>query len=248
MEFLTIKDITYGYQGTSPVVDGVNLVIKKGEFHCLLGQSGCGKTTLLKLASGLLQPDKGSILLNGKGMTDPSYECGFVFQSPTLLEWKTVMDNVLLPVSLRRKLTEENREYATALLKMIGLSAYDNRYPTQLSGGQQSRVALARALIQKPSMLFLDEPFAALDAITREELQEDLLRICQLQNTTVLFITHDISEAVYLSDRVAVMDKGSIIYEEEVDLAKPRTMEMRYGSYFNDLCLTLRQTMSEGRS
>jgi NitT/TauT family transport system ATP-binding protein len=248
MEFLTIKDVTYGYQGTSPVVNGVNLIIKKGEFHCLLGKSGCGKTTLLKLASGLLKPDAGSIHLNGKAMIDPSHECGFVFQSPTLLEWKTVMDNVLLPVSLRRKLIEEDREHAAALLEMIGLSAYHNRYPTQLSGGQQSRVSLARALIQKPSMLFLDEPFAALDAITREELQEDLLRICQLQNTTVLFITHDISEAVYLSDRIAVMDKGSIIYEEEVDLAKPRTMKMRYGLYFNDLCLTLRQIMSEGKS
>lgn len=248
MNFLTIKDVTYGYQESSPVVDKVALTIKKGEFHCLIGKSGCGKTTLLKLASGLLNPDQGDIYLNEKKITGPSHECGFVFQSPTLLEWKTVMDNVLLPVSLRRKLRKEDYEHAETLLEMVGLSSQHNRYPTQLSGGQQSRVALARALVQKPSMLFLDEPFAALDAITREELQEDLLKICHGQHTTVLFITHDISEAVYLSDSVSLMDKGRIIYEEKVTLPKPRTIKMRYDAYFNDLCLTLRQMMSEGQS
>ncbi len=246
MEFLTMNNLTYGYPGTAPVVDGVQFTIKKGEFHCLLGKSGCGKTTLLKLAAGLLQPDQGSIRLNNKTVTEPSPEAGFVFQSPTLLEWKTVLENVLLPVSLHRKPTEKDQERAAMLLEMIGLSAHQNRYPTQLSGGQQSRVALARALIQKPSMLFLDEPFAALDAITREELQEDLLKICHLQNTTVLFITHDIAEAVYLSDHVAVMEKGRIIYQEKVELEKPRTLKIRYGSYFNRFCLTLRQIMSEG--
>ncbi|OLN23545.1 nitrate ABC transporter ATP-binding protein [Domibacillus antri] len=244
MSFLTIKDGTYGYQGKEPILHGINWEIEKGGFHCLLGKSGCGKTTLLKLAAGLLKPDSGHIYLHGKEMTEPSHECGFVFQSPTLLEWKTVMDNVLLPLSLRRKLTGEDREHAASILELIGLSEHLNRYPAQLSGGQQSRVALARALIQHPSMLFLDEPFAALDAITREELQDDLLKICQLHNTTVLFITHDIAEAVYLSDRVAVMDQGRIIHAEDVNLAKPRTMKMRYDPYFNELCLQLRQIMS----
>ncbi|WNS78461.1 ABC transporter ATP-binding protein [Domibacillus sp. DTU_2020_1001157_1_SI_ALB_TIR_016] len=247
MEILTIKNADFMYQGKQAVISDVNLDITKGEFHCLLGKSGCGKTTLLKLASGLLQPDKGIIQLDGKELDGPYQECGFMFQSPTLLEWKTVMDNVLLPIFLKRKVTEEDRKHAASLLDMVGLSEHHNRYPAQLSGGQQSRVSLARALIQHPSMLFLDEPFAALDAITREELQEDLLRICQLHQTTVLFITHDISEAVYLSDRISVMDRGRIICEEKVLLKKPRLINMRYEPYFNHLCLTLRQKMSEGR-
>ena len=247
MSFLTINNVTYSYQGQSIIIDKVNWEVKKGEFHCLLGKSGCGKTTLLKLASGLLQPDTGNIQLQGKQVTEPSHECGFVFQSPTLLEWKTVIDNVLLPISLKRKLTLSDREHAAQLLELVGLSSQFERYPLQLSGGQQSRVALARALIQKPSMLFLDEPFAALDAITREELQDDVLRICNLQNTTVLFITHDISEAVYLSDRVAVMEKGKIIYASDVKLTKPRTFKTRYDAGFNELCLQIRQVMSGGQ-
>lgn len=247
MSFLTINNVTYSYQGQNVIINGVNWEVKKGEFHCLLGKSGCGKTTLLKLASGLLQPDIGNIQLQGKQVTKPSHECGFVFQSPTLLEWKTVLDNVLLPISLKRRMTLADREHAAHLLELVGLSSHFERYPLQLSGGQQSRVALARALIQEPSMLFLDEPFAALDAITREELQDDVLRICNLQNTTVLFITHDISEAVYLSDRVAVMEQGKIIYASDVKLAKPRTFKTRYDASFNELCLQIRQVMSGGQ-
>jgi NitT/TauT family transport system ATP-binding protein len=128
------------------------------------------------------------------------------------------------------------------------LASYYDRYPSQLSGGQQSRVAIARALVQKPSLLLLDEPFAALDAITREELQDDLLRMCNMHNITVLFITHDISEAVYLSDVVAVMAQGEIVYHSTVELDRPRKMKMRYDLYFNELCLTLRQVMSGERS
>ncbi|MFJ5623923.1 ABC transporter ATP-binding protein [Peribacillus loiseleuriae] len=248
MAFLIVNDVTYSYQGKGAVINRVSWGIEEGEFHCLLGKSGCGKTTLLKLAAGLLQVDTGSIFLNGKEVVKPSPEAGFVFQSPTLLEWKTVMDNVLLPVSLRRKVTTKDRENAMKLLETVGLAEYIHRFPAQLSGGQQSRVAIARALIQQPSMMFLDEPFAALDAITREELQDDLLKICKQQNTTVLFITHDISEAVYLSDRIAVMDQGSIIYQTVVQLSKPRTVEVRYSPYFNDLCLNVRQVMGAERS
>ncbi|KAB7705564.1 ATP-binding cassette domain-containing protein [Bacillus aerolatus] len=246
MSFLSIEDVSFRYQGKNAVINQANWEIEKGEFHCLLGKSGCGKTTLLKIASGLLPPNEGRVYLQGKELTEPSHECGFVFQSPALLEWKTVMDNVLLPVVLRRKTTPEDREKAVALLELVGLCDYLNRHPAQLSGGQQSRVALARALIQKPSMMFLDEPFASLDAITREELQEDLLKICQLEGTTVLFITHDISEAVYLADRVAVMEQGEIIYEADVNLLKPRTVEMRYDPNFNELCLKVRQVMGGG--
>lgn len=248
MSFLTIKDVTYSYQGKKSVIHRVNWEINKGEFHCLLGRSGCGKTTLLKLAAGLLHSDEGSIHLQGREVVKPSSKCGFVFQSPTLLEWKTVLDNVLLPIKLKRRITEEDRKQALELLELVGLGSYVQRFPSQLSGGQQSRVAIARALVQKPALLFLDEPFAALDAITREELQDDLLRICSMHNTTVLFITHDISEAVYLSDVVAVMEQGGIVYQSTVELERPRKMEMRYDSYFNELCLTLRQAMGGGRS
>lgn len=248
MSFLTIKDATYSYQGKKSVIHRVNWEINKGEFHCLLGRSGCGKTTLLKLAAGLLHSDEGSIHLQGREVVKPSSECGFVFQSPTLLEWKTVLDNVLLPIKLKRRITEEDRKQALELLELVGLGSYVQRFPSRLSGGQQSRVAIARALVQKPALLFLDEPFAALDAITREELQDDLLRICSMHNTTVLFITHDISEAVYLSDVVAVMEQGGIVYQSTVELERPRKMEMRYDSYFNELCLTLHQAMGGGRS
>lgn len=245
MSFLTIEDVTYRYQqGREPVLRGINWEIKEGEFHCLLGKSGCGKTTLLKLAAGLLSSDEGSILLQGKEVVKPSPLCGFVFQSPNLLEWKTVIDNVLLPIKLKRKITKEDHHQAMELLELVGLEAHSERYPMQLSGGQQSRVALVRALIQRPSLLFLDEPFAALDAITREELQDDLLRICQLHNITVLFITHDIAEAVYLSDIAAVMAQGEIVYKTPVKLERPRRMSMRYEPYFNELCLTLRQVMN----
>ena len=195
----------------------------------------------------MLHSDEGSIRLQGSEVVKPSPQCGFVFQSPTLLEWKTVIDNVLLPITLKRKITEEDRKQALELLELVGLASYDDRYPSQLSGGQQSRVAIARALVQKPSLLFLDEPFAALDAITREELQDDLLRICKLHNTTVLFITHDISEAVYLSDVVAVMEQGEIVYQSTVQLERPRKLEMRYAAYFNELCLTLRRVMGGER-
>ncbi|USK58551.1 ABC transporter ATP-binding protein [Peribacillus asahii] len=243
MSFLTIEDLTYSYQEKTTVLHGVNWSIEEGEFHCFLGKSGCGKTTLLKLAAGLLPSHPGMIHLKGKEVTEPLDECGFVFQSPTLLEWKTVLENVLLPISLKRKITKQDRQYGLEVLEMVGLTTYLDRYPTQLSGGQQSRVAIARALIQKPTMLFLDEPFAALDAITREELQDDLLKICKLHHTTVLFITHDIAEAVYLSDRIAVMNQGQIIFDTAVKLEKERNAEMKYAPYFNELCLTLRHVL-----
>lgn len=247
MSFLALHNVTYKYQGTNPVMDKINWEIQEQAFHCLLGKSGCGKTTLLKLAAGLLPSQTGAVYLQGKEVLKPSPQAGFVFQSPTLLEWKSVMDNVLLPISLKRKLTGEDKEYAMSLLKLVGIDAHSEKYPTQLSGGQQSRVAIARALIQKPSMLFLDEPFAALDAITREELQDDFLKLCHMQQITVLFITHDIAEAVYLSDHIAVMAAGQITYELTVPLPKPRTMEMRYEPSFNKLCLQVRQAMEGDR-
>ena len=245
MTFLDIQGVNYTYQGQEKVVREVSWTVARGEFHCLVGRSGCGKTTLLKLAAGLLTPDSGQVLLEGARIVKPGPQSGFVFQSPTLLEWKTVLDNVLLPVTLQRKPGPADHARATVLLELMGLTACAGRYPHELSGGQQSRVALARALVLAPTLLLLDEPFAALDAITREELQDDLLRLCALGQTSVLFVTHDIHEAVYLSDRVAVMTRGEISEVIPVALARPRQRAWRYEPEFNGLCSQVRQAMDE---
>jgi NitT/TauT family transport system ATP-binding protein len=245
MAYLSLQDVRYSYTKNNLIVDTVSFDVEKGKFHSLLGKSGCGKTTLLKLAAGLLTPNQGSILLQGERIK-PSEKIGFVFQSPTLLEWKTVMDNVLLPVSLKQKVTKEHVEKAESLLDLMGLSHLTKEYPARLSGGQQSRVSIARALMGSPTLLYMDEPFSALDAITREELQDDLLRLCDLHQMTVLFVTHDISEAVYLSDRIAVMDKGRIIHEFIVDLQDRHTPDSRYSGQFSQLCLEIRTALSGG--
>jgi len=243
MSFLDMKQVSYTYPGWPAVVHRVDWDIAQGELHGLVGRSGCGKTTLLKLAAGLLPLDEGTITLQDMAVLKPGPQLGFVFQSPTLLEWHKVLDNVLLPVSLQRKPMPNDVVRAEQLLALMGLSSHSHHYPRQLSGGQQSRVAIARALILEPAILLMDEPFAALDAITREELQNDLLTLCRLRKTTVFFVTHDITEAVYLADRVAVMDSGRIRQDIRVDLPKPRGREVRYSPAFNEICARLRHAM-----
>lgn len=210
MSFLSLRGVTFGYPGHAPVVQGLDLELAAGEIYCLVGRSGCGKTTLLKLAAGLLQPSAGAVTVQGAAPGDRR-AVGFVFQQPTLLDWLTVRDNVLLPVSLQRRPGPADVQAAEALLAQLGLQAVSQRRPRQLSGGQQSRVALARALLLQPTLLLLDEPFAALDALTREELQRDLLRLCRTQGTTAFFVTHDIGEAVFLGDRVSVLAAGRLV-------------------------------------
>lgn len=241
--FVAIERASYRYGAEPAIVDRVDWAIPRGAFHCLVGRSGSGKTTLLKLAAGLLAPDEGSVRIEGVALEGPGSRIGFVFQQPTLLDWLSVHDNVLLPLSLKRRPGAQDREKARTLLDLVGLGAYAQRHPSQLSGGQQSRVAVARALIGEPDLLLLDEPFAALDALTREELQDDLLALCGLNATTVLFVTHDITEAVYLADRVAIMAAGRLHHEMGIDLPRPRQREMRYDQPFNALCRELRQAM-----
>lgn len=241
-----MRGVSYSFPAYPQVVNQVDWQIARGEVHSLVGRSGCGKTTLLKLAAGLLLPDAGTVTVDGQALRKPGSQLGFVFQAPTLLEWKTVLDNVLLPVTLQRKPLPADRARADELLALMGLSGLGRRFPTELSGGQQSRVAIARALLLAPSLLLLDEPFAALDAITREELQDDFLRICRLAQTTVFFVTHDISEAVYLADRVAVMADGKITDDLAVDLPWPRGRELRYGAPFNAVCAQVRRAMDGG--
>ncbi len=243
MGFLDIERIGFAYPQRPPVVDDVEWHTGAGEFHCLVGRSGCGKTTLLKLAAGLLRPQAGRILLRGAEIRAPGPQLGFMFQAPTLLDWRRAIDNVLLPVSLQRRPDAQDRQRALALLDQLGLASHARSYPRQLSGGQQSRVALARALILEPPLLLLDEPFAALDAITRAELQDDLLRTCRTHGTTVLFVTHDLHEAVYLGDRIAVMHAGRIVDDIRIELPAPRTQALRHGAPFNAYCAQVRQTM-----
>lgn len=247
MSGLVFHNVTLSYGAGLPAVDQASFAIRPGEFLSLVGRSGCGKTTVLKLAAGLLQADHGTIELAGSQVTGPGRNVGIVFQSPTLLEWKSIRDNVVLPIALRRKPTAEDEERADSLLAMMGIRAHADKYPSELSGGQQSRVAIARALLQDPAVLLMDEPFAALDAITREELQDELLQMSQQRSMTVLFITHDIPEAVYLSDRVAVMEQGRILQDVTIPLAKPRTPEMRYSPSFSEWSLTVRRMMEGGR-
>lgn len=241
--FLDMRGVSYSFPDYPKVVKQVDWQIARGEVHSLVGRSGCGKTTLLKLAAGLLLPDAGTVTVDGQTLRKPGSQLGFVFQAPTLLEWTTVLDNVLLPVTLQRSPSVDDRARADELLALMGLAGLGARFPTELSGGQQSRVAIARALLLAPSLLLLDEPFAALDAITREELQDDLLRICRLAQTTVFFVTHDISEAVYLADRVAVMADGHITEDLAVDLPWPRHRALRYGAPFNAVCAQVRRAM-----
>lgn len=215
----------------------------RGAIHCLLGRSGCGKTTLLKLAAGLIAPDSGLVRVGGEPVRGPAPGVGFVFQAPTLLAWLSALDNVLLPVSLERRPQAADREAARDLLGTMGLGDLAGRRPGSLSGGQQSRVALARALVTEPGLLLLDEPFAALDALTREELQDDLLRLCASRGTAALFVTHDIGEAVYLGDRVGVMAAGRLVHEDAVPLPRPRPPGIRYDPAFGTVCRSLRAVM-----
>jgi NitT/TauT family transport system ATP-binding protein len=237
VSLLTLEDVRFAFPGWPPTVDGASLEVAAGAFHCLVGRSGCGKTTLLKLAAGLLVPDSGRVVFAGRAQ-----DIGFVFQVPNLLEWLRVIDNVLLPVSLHHRPRQEELERALQLLEQLGLREHANKRPRQLSGGQQSRVALARALILQPSLLLLDEPFAALDAITREELQRDLLAMCRQQRTTVLFVTHDIGEAVYLGDAVDVVEGGRISQEIPIELPE-RTGAVRTSAAFARHCEQVRAAL-----
>lgn len=242
--FVDMQQVVYTYARGRPIVDGVSWSLNEGRFHCLVGRSGCGKTTLLKLAAGLLVPQSGQVRQRDGRPVRPGPQLGYMFQAPTLLDWQHVIDNVLLPVSLQRRPQTADIVRARELLTLLGLDDHAQRYPRELSGGQQSRVALARALILEPEFLLLDEPFAALDAITRGELQDDLLRICRARRTTVLFVTHDISEAVYLADRVGVMHQGRLLADITVDLPAARSQTMRHGAAFNQICAAVFATMT----
>jgi NitT/TauT family transport system ATP-binding protein len=234
---------------TTAVAD-VSLNVGKNEFVCLVGPSGCGKSTLLRLAAGLLLPDRGSVSIGGERVREPRSDTGIVFQSPTLLPWATILDNVLFPAKMMRLDGPEIRERAKSLLTLVGLGGLERRFPRELSGGMQQRAGICRALIHNPDVLLMDEPFGALDALTREELTIELLRIWTTQPKTILFVTHSISEAVMLSDRVVVMSArpGRVAEVLRVHLPRPRNFEMESADEFHRCTQRIRQLIFGDRT
>ncbi|PKO23129.1 MAG: ABC transporter ATP-binding protein [Chloroflexi bacterium HGW-Chloroflexi-1] len=205
-------------------LDSLSLAVAEGEFLAIVGPSGCGKSTLLRLLSGLERPISGEVRLRGRPLTAPRREIGFVFQRANLMPWRTVLRNIALPLEVNHTSQAEALARAEALVSLVGLDGFAGAYPNQLSGGMQQRVALARALIHEPSVLLLDEPFGALDALTRERMNSELLRIWGLRRPTVVMVTHSISEALFLADRVLVMTPrpGQVRAEFPVPLPRPR--------------------------
>ena len=200
----------------------ISLAIRKNEFVSLLGPSGCGKTTLIRIIAGLLTADRGDVLVNQQGVTAPGHDRCMVFQQFGLLPWRTVLSNVEFGLEIEGMAREERRAVAEKYLELVGLKGFESYYPHQISGGMQQRVGIARALSKKPEILLMDEPFGAVDAQTREQLQEELLKIWAQTETTVVFVTHSIDEAIYLSDRVVVMQARPGRIKEEVRIDLPR--------------------------
>lgn len=228
-----IKNIL-GKKEKLTVLDDFDLDVNEGEFLSLLGPSGCGKSTFLNILAGLDDYDQGEILVDEKPLEKRSFNRGIVFQSYALLPWRTVIRNLELGLEIRRVDRRERRKIAHRYLELMGLAAFENQYPHQLSGGMRQRVAIARVLAYHPDLLLMDEPFAALDAQTRETLQIELLRIWEVDKKTIIFVTHSIDEAILLSDRVAFMSSrpGHIKEIIPIDLPRPRTEEIRNSAEF----------------
>ena len=230
MKSLTIRNLskTYfdPYAGSHvTAVHDVSLEVKAGEFVSIVGPSGCGKTTILNMAAGFLPPSGGEILVDGRPVRGPGPDRGVVFQSFALFPWKTVLENVAFGPRMRGLPKEECDRIAREFVALAGLSHAAQRYPAELSGGMQQRVGVARALANNPDVLLMDEPFASVDAQTRMTLQEELTRIWMERKPTVIFITHDVEEAVFLADRVVALSKGRVLREIAVPVARPRSWE-----------------------
>jgi NitT/TauT family transport system ATP-binding protein len=218
-------------------LDDISLSVAHNEFVSVLGPSGCGKSTLVLLLAGLLSPSRGTITVQGQRVDGPRRTNGIVFQNAVMLPWRTVIDNVLLPIDLMGENIRDYRARARELLEIAGIADFAERLPHELSGGMRQRAGICRALIQDPDLLLMDEPFSALDAMTRDEMNLELLRIWERDRKTVIFITHSISEAVFLSDRVVVMSKrpAQIVDDISIRLPRPRAVELQETPQFNEL-------------
>jgi NitT/TauT family transport system ATP-binding protein len=254
-----IDNVTLTYRsdaGGVRALESTTLSVRRGEFAAVVGPSGCGKSSLMKLVTGLLPPDSGEIAIFGDKVSGPVKIAGMAFQNPNLLPWRRVTDNVLLPLEIvephRRQFRQNKlqyREQANALLGTVGLEGFGERYPWELSGGMQQRVSLCRALIHQPALLMLDEPFAALDAFTREELWCVLRDLWQKISFTVILVTHDLREAAFLADNIHVMSArpGRIVMTKAVNLPRPRDLDICFEPRFIDIVHELRAKIAEVR-
>ena len=254
MAFVDFKNVWLAYNDellaqNQFAVEDINLSVTQGEFIAIVGPSGCGKSTFMKLTTGLKMPTRGSIHVDGAPVTGPLKISGMAFQAPSLLPWRTTLNNVLLPLEIvepyRSNFKTKRKEYeerARQLLKTVGLDGYADKFPWQLSGGMQQRASICRALIHEPKMLLLDEPFGALDAFTKEELWCVLRDLHALQKFNVILVTHDLRESVFLADKVFVMSKnpGRFVVERKIDLPRPRDLEITYTPAFTDIVHELR--------
>jgi len=252
--FIAFQDVWLAYNDEllhagQFAVEAIDLQVRQGEFIAIVGPSGCGKSTFMKLATGLRLPSRGRILIDGQPVTGPLKISGMAFQAPSLLPWRTTVDNVLLPLEIvepyRSQFKQKRRAYeerARVLLQKVGLAGYEDKFPWQLSGGMQQRASICRALIHEPKMLLLDEPFGALDAFTREELWCILRDLWTEQRFNVVLVTHDLRESVFLADTVYVMSRspGRFVVQREIALPRPRDLEITYTKEFTDIVHDLR--------
>ncbi len=256
--FVTLDGVSHAYGGNiaTPAVEGLSMAVEAGEFAAVVGPSGCGKSTLMKLATGLQFPFKGAVTVAGATVNAPVKIAGMAFQAPTLLPWRTTLENLLLPLEIvrpyRGEMRRRRREFsarAEKLLASVGLGGQGGKYPWELSGGMQQRTSLCRALIHEPQLLMLDEPFGALDAFTREELWCVIRDLHAMRKITVVLVTHDLREAVFLADRVFVMSArpGRIIVERRIELPRPRDLEVTFTPEFQDIVHELRGHIVKAR-
>jgi len=256
--FVNFKNVFLAYNDSGEfAVEDISLTTRQGEFIAIVGPSGCGKSTFMKLATGLKAPTRGSVAIDGAPVTGPLKIVGMAFQAPTLLPWRTTLDNVLLPLEIvephRSRFRRHRAEYAEralTLLKAVGLDGYAQKFPWQLSGGMQQRASICRALIHEPKMLLLDEPFGALDAFTREELWCILRDLQAAQKFNVILVTHDLREAAFLADTIYVMSRrpGRIVARRENPLPGPRDLELTYTEPFSALVHELREHIGRVRT
>lgn len=235
---IDVRDLTYYYPGKVPLlaISDASMSVEEGEFVSIIGPSGCGKSTMLRLMADLLKPTRGAIRIHGQTpeRMRRSREIGFVFQEPALMPWRSSFRNVILPLQVMGKANREGKSKAHTVLEQVGLAEFGGKRPTELSGGMRQRVSIARALTYSPRVLLMDEPFGALDQITRDEMNQELLRIWEANRTTLVFVTHSIAEAVYLSDRVLVMTPrpGTVRASILIDLPRPRVVTVKHEPRF----------------
>jgi NitT/TauT family transport system ATP-binding protein len=233
-------------QGRVLALESISFQVSVGEFLCIVGPSGCGKTTLLRILGGLLDPTRGAVYFHGAPLDSPRRQIGFVFQKANLMPWRNVLENVTLPLEIQGLRRVQTHTLAQELLELVGLGGFEKVYPHELSVGMQQRVAIARALIHDPAILLLDEPFASLDALTRERMNLELLRIWEARRKTVVMVTHSIQEAVFLADRVLVISPrpGKIEAALPVSLPRPRQLTMLYSQEFGLLSQQIRRAIN----